>query len=337
MTPQEFHRELLNLPKVSDRFLAEARALRKKYPYFQALPLIIALGENQRNDPKAIESLHTAAAFAADRGLLKEQMNAAAPLIVTSAKTETSDVVTEPAEGTVTEPAAVTVAEPVEATATKPVEVRVAEPVEATPSEHPETPEVTAPGTFADRVLSGLGELRERMNQFTEQVHPSRSDIQPPSGLAETMPAAAEQETAYTAEGKEEKEKKEKKEPRETAKDPSDKLLDEIKSKRKRQKPDSDRQVEQMELIDKFISNKPSRRPSRKTVTEKTTEPAAAPEPPPPAGQDNYSENVISETLVDLLIRQGKKEKAIEVLRKLIWKFPQKKALFAARIQELSQ
>ena len=52
---------------------------------------------------------------------------------------------------------------------------------------------------------------------------------------------------------------------------------------------------------------------------------------------DTYSENVVSETLVDILLRQGKKEKALEVLRKLIWKFPQKKALFAARIQELSK
>jgi hypothetical protein len=41
--------------------------------------------------------------------------------------------------------------------------------------------------------------------------------------------------------------------------------------------------------------------------------------------------------LVELLLKQGKKEKAVEMLKKLIWKFPQKKAYFAARIQELKK
>jgi hypothetical protein len=37
------------------------------------------------------------------------------------------------------------------------------------------------------------------------------------------------------------------------------------------------------------------------------------------------------------LLSQGKKDKAVEVLRKLIWKFPQKKSYFAAQIEELKQ
>jgi hypothetical protein len=40
---------------------------------------------------------------------------------------------------------------------------------------------------------------------------------------------------------------------------------------------------------------------------------------------------------VEILLRQGKKDKAIEVLKKLIWKFPQKKAIFAAQIDELKK
>ena len=50
-----------------------------------------------------------------------------------------------------------------------------------------------------------------------------------------------------------------------------------------------------------------------------------------------YNENIISETLAQILIKQGKKEKAIEVLKKLIWKFPQKKAYFAAQIEDLKK
>jgi predicted Zn-dependent protease len=50
-----------------------------------------------------------------------------------------------------------------------------------------------------------------------------------------------------------------------------------------------------------------------------------------------FGEHIVSETLADILIRQGKREKAIDVFRKLIWKFPQKKAYFAARIEELTK
>jgi len=50
-----------------------------------------------------------------------------------------------------------------------------------------------------------------------------------------------------------------------------------------------------------------------------------------------YGENIVSETLVQILLKQGKTEKAIEVLKKLIWKFPQKKAYFAAQIEDLKK
>jgi hypothetical protein len=52
---------------------------------------------------------------------------------------------------------------------------------------------------------------------------------------------------------------------------------------------------------------------------------------------NGYNENIISETLAHILIKQGKKEKAIDILKKLIWKFPQKKAYFAAQIEELKK
>ena len=105
-------------------------------------------------------------------------------------------------------------------------------------------------------------------------------------------------------------------------------LLTEIKSTRKRMKPETSRQAEQLEIIDLFIKSKSAvvRPPEGPVVRQDLTE-----------SLDQYSENVISETLVDILIGQGKTGKAIEVLRKLIWKYPQKKHLFAARIQELSK
>lgn len=111
----------------------------------------------------------------------------------------------------------------------------------------------------------------------------------------------------------------------------NDDLLHEIESSKRRLKPESTKQKEQIQLIDQFIKAQPS-------ISSMRDRAASA-----PAGdltsfkQGEFGDQIISETLVDILKRQGKKEKAIEVLKKLIWKFPQKKAYFAAQIEELKQ
>jgi hypothetical protein len=108
-------------------------------------------------------------------------------------------------------------------------------------------------------------------------------------------------------------------------------LIQEIKSSKKKIKPSDTKQKEQLEIIENFIK----------------TEPTLLGKAPAFQAQDKredlsdksliYSENIISETLAQILISQGKKDKAIEVLKKLIWKFPQKKAYFAAQIEELKK
>ncbi|MFZ9982720.1 MAG: hypothetical protein ACO3FI_11880 [Cyclobacteriaceae bacterium] len=110
--------------------------------------------------------------------------------------------------------------------------------------------------------------------------------------------------------------------------DENDLLLLEIKSTRKKIKSENTRKAEQIEIIDQFIkARQVTIRPPEKGIPKQDLTESAA----------SYSENVISETLVEILVRQGKKDKAIDVLKKLIWKFPQKKHLFAARIQDISK
>lgn len=94
---------------------------------------------------------------------------------------------------------------------------------------------------------------------------------------------------------------------------------------KKRVKVDA-KHKEQSEIIEKFIKAQPAipKPKASGTAAIDLTEKSSV-----------LSKDVISETLVDLLIKQGKKDRAIEMLKKLIWKFPQKKAYFAARIQEL--
>ena len=109
----------------------------------------------------------------------------------------------------------------------------------------------------------------------------------------------------------------------EVAKEPE--LIEEIKATRKKLKVPSPKVVEQGEIIDNFIKVAPTL-PKAKAVA-----------PTADLAEDsvNYSDNIVSETLVNILVKQGKKAKAIEMLKKLIWKFPQKKAYFAAQIDEL--
>jgi hypothetical protein len=106
---------------------------------------------------------------------------------------------------------------------------------------------------------------------------------------------------------------------------PAEPLIEEIKASRIKIKTDNPKQKEQNEIIDQFIKTKPAiPKPKPQIAAEDLSEDSGM-----------FSDNVVSETLVDILLKQGKKDKAVEVLKKLIWKFPQKKAYFAAQIDKL--
>ena len=105
-------------------------------------------------------------------------------------------------------------------------------------------------------------------------------------------------------------------------------LIEEIKNSKRKIKPDGPKQKEQIEIIDQFIKAQPSI-PKPKAI--------AAPSEDLAEKNDLYGANIVSETLVEILLKQGKKEKAIEMLKKLIWKFPQKKTYFAAQIEDLKK
>ena len=82
------------------------------------------------------------------------------------------------------------------------------------------------------------------------------------------------------------------------------------------------------DLIDKFIADAPSITPG-KAVKENQSDLSKA--------SSELKEDLVSENLAIIFAKQGKASKAIEIYKKLIWKFPQKKASFAARIEELKK
>jgi hypothetical protein len=108
----------------------------------------------------------------------------------------------------------------------------------------------------------------------------------------------------------------------------ADPLIEDIKTSKKKIDPESPKTIEQIAIIDQFIKAQPSIKPKATPVAQNDLADIKSGE---------FADTIISETLAKILIRQGKKEKAIEVYRKLIWKFPQKKAYFAAQIEELKK
>lgn len=110
---------------------------------------------------------------------------------------------------------------------------------------------------------------------------------------------------------------------------PMDELIAEIQNSKQELAPESDKQKQQIEIINQFIRVQPSISNPRDRV------PSAGDLMPIKSGE--FGDNIVSETLVEILLKQGKKDKAIEVLKKLIWKYPQKKAYFASQIEELKK
>lgn len=169
----------------------------------------------------------------------------------------------------------------------------------------PEAPEIILTEDIDDlrnQVVQGLAKLKESKLLFESTIE--RLEKEKALPLAEKKVIPLEPESGRT-----------------------ETLIEEIKSSKKKIKPEGEKQKEQIEIIDQFIKTQPAISRPKPTVSMQTSDLSE------PSGQ--FGENIVSETLVEILLKQGKKERAIEALKKLIWKFPQKKAYFAAQIEEL--
>lgn len=108
-------------------------------------------------------------------------------------------------------------------------------------------------------------------------------------------------------------------------------FLQEIEKKESKDVTDK-RKKEQLDVITRFIEKEPelsrqSKSDPKKQDKEDQTDLAER--------STSLNDDLISENLAKILIKQGKKEKAIDIYKKLIWKFPQKKAYFATQIENL--
>ncbi len=206
------------------------------------------------------------------------------------------------------------------------------------PTEEPPAPPAQpVEASIAETLMADIALLRQSMKKFEEAA----SQIPQHSGpvtakatktkkqrlLEAVQQLKNEQQTTQQARSDEPK----KKIGRRKRKSEPDILLEEISS-RQAIEPENNKTREQIEIIDRFIEKSPSIAPPV------SPHQLSGQDLTPTIHQDqDFSEHIVSETLVEILLQQGKKDRAIEVLKKLIWKFPQKKTYFAARIDELKK
>ncbi|MCU0469592.1 MAG: hypothetical protein MUF58_13410 [Arcicella sp.] len=91
------------------------------------------------------------------------------------------------------------------------------------------------------------------------------------------------------------------------------------------------RQQLQISIIDSFLMKDPGLIRTTKSQLE-----AMGKQEDLSVNSGKLEKGIVTESYAKILIMQGRKEKAIEVYEKLILKFPEKKAYFASKIQELA-
>ena len=308
--------------------------LKEAFPYSQVLHTLSARLAKEQGFSTQTQELQLAAVYAADRGILKEMMLA-----------DQLSAVKSPRLSSAISAAAAVMTAPVVA-----------------------APDDLDPESVADEVMHDLEKLHELKQNFealfiegktnagpvSEKPKPAKTEPSLPVSFHRDLSKSKKERIVELARALEEPPKTKKErivelakaleaqrqqpnvpsvEPRPPVKkkkdNPGEDIIEEIASTKQTIEPENEKQKEQLEMIDQFIKTQPS----ISNAKDKPSNIASGDLSTIKTGE--FSDNIVSETLVDILLKQGKKDKAIEVLKKLIWKFPQKKAYFAAQIEEL--
>jgi hypothetical protein len=328
MDKNSFDTALNTFPGNSIDEVREILVLKKRYPYSQVLHALAARLSKDHGLSHQSEDLQLAAVYSTDRNVLKEVM------IVTS----NSDIHTSTN---------------IEIDKAATDDTREAEP--HLPSVQPQI----ILDTVAEEVMRDLERLHELKHNFEllfidgaanyiveidsstteklEDIQLQKVPVEKTDFVFEEKPtltkkqriiALAKAANAVAQDLAQEKISSNRK--KKSNSDSGENLIEEIVSTKQALNPETEKQKEQIEIIEQFIKAQPS-------INNKDRVPAIPSGDLTSIKSGEFGDNVVSETLVDILLQQGKKDKAVEVLKKLIWKFPQKKAYFAAQIEELKK
>ena len=310
---------LLNNPSdaTKEDFLLLEEAV-KNYPYSQMLHTLLARIGNQIDAENKTTLLTTAAIYASDRTVLKEVLQSPGYLENIDEVPVYQDL---------------------------PIVELKAEDGEMTFNDG-ETEQASDSSTIFDEVLKNLQKLKALREQFLFLEEDNDGDE-----LIDSDQKKAGNVKTEDADKKEpiKKIKKGVKIPDKTRKKKIDQILKkdlELDTKvnayfiaeiTQKQEPaplvTTDKKSTQEEIIEKFIQEQPSigslRKELEKTPDEITKDLSEK--------STKFGDDLVSENLAIILLKQGKKDRALDIYRKLIWKLPQKKAYFAARIEEIKK
>lgn len=326
MNKQRFIKILQDYHNIPGEDRNKLHELAKNYPYSQIIHTLVAKANHDAKTDIAEQTLHYAAFYATDRHILKEVIQER-PSIPISTSVEAHAPIAETTHATAAE----------------------------TVSNHYITvaPEAYDQGSdkIRDAVLSDLESLKKSkasyMQWLEEDSPPAQVKKEPAKKAAKSVEKQkkspvkksldstklkVKEAKTSAKEAKNTTEKKKEKTPK-TKKSSKDKVEKEpdaaVAEQTKGRKPKKIAHDEQKAIIENFISKEPS-------ITAKPLK-SSDNQPDLSESSTAFNEDLVSENLAQILVNQGKKSKAVDIYKKLIWKFPQKKAYFASRIEELQK
>ena len=110
------------------------------------------------------------------------------------------------------------------------------------------------------------------------------------------------------------------------------KLLSDQDTQAKTKKPAPTDRESQIALIEKFIKNEPQLDKQKLIAQESKNDQEDL-----SSKSLKYKDELVTETLAQLMVKQQKVKKATQIYKKLSLKFPEKKAYFATQIEKINQ
>jgi len=322
---------LINNPKkLEERDFKELANLKNEFPYFQALSPLITIGSKKHKPESEKKHLQSAAIYALDRKQLKHILSGDA----TSPKLE---VAKKPAAPLNSKPKATDTSASSHLPESFFQELfKEMEELKAEKENYQKTLE-----KFESKEASTTKKPRKASAKktVTSKSPAKKKNTTTKAKKATTAKKATASKKSTTAKAKTSNKKNAAEKPAKTTstakkkpkKDEHD-IIQEITSKKELKISDAHKK-EQLNIINNFIENEPVLTKRLDTDNQSNKQEAEDLS----ANSTNLSDDVVSETLAKLMIKQGRKQKAIDIYKKLIWKFPQKKTYFVEIIDELKK
>jgi len=355
---------LINQPeKLEETDFNDLINLKNEYPYFQALSPLITRGSKKYSPQNEKKNLQSAAIYALDRKHLKEILTEDYGSQATAAKEVKEKTQRETA--TLKEKNKVVEA-PIQEH--KKPETKTSSTSSDSKIEVTKNPVSThLPDSFFDELFKEMKALKVEKENYQKTLEkfeakkseetklkttatktstskkptakPKASSSKNTSTTKKSAVAKTKAKKATSAKSKESAKKTSSKKAKNSTeatekkpkKDEHD-IIEEITSRKELKISDAHKK-EQLNIINSFIENEPVLtkriKPDNQTNKQEAEDLSAS--------STNLSDDVVSETLAKLMIKQGRKQKAIDIYKKLIWKFPQKKTYFVEIIEELKK